>query len=379
MNLIEIIKVRSIKFFPCLFLLIILNSSEICVAQNLLSGPQKIVIDIQHNRYLVSNWSGDIVQLDSLGNQSYFKKDAEFNDGMEIVGNTVYGSYFSFTPHQGKVKGYDLDTRQLVMEIAIDYVLCTSSITADSSGNLYISADLGTSIVKLRLSDQTHWVFTQNQGLTNPNGMIYEHDNNRLVVCEDRFNPSINAVSLLDSSVTTLATTTLAGSDGIARDVNGNYYLAGYFLDGIYKFNSDFSGTPEMIYKGNWLIFLTYDASDNSLLVPQWNRNEWIKFFLPVTSVDNSTSIVNEFHVYQNYPNPFNPQTRINFSVPEISLVSLKVFDVLGKEIATLVDEEKKAGTYEVGFDAVGLTSGIYFYKLVANNHYETKKMIILK
>jgi len=85
------------------------------------------------------------------------------------------------------------------------------------------------------------------------------------------------------------------------------------------------------------------------------------------------------YFLYHNYPNPFNPTTKINYQISEISFVTLKVFDVLGKEVATLVNEEKTAGSYEVDFNAEGLTSGIYFYTLSAGSFNETKKMIILR
>jgi hypothetical protein len=81
----------------------------------------------------------------------------------------------------------------------------------------------------------------------------------------------------------------------------------------------------------------------------------------------------------QNYPNPFNPSTTIIYSVPEKEFVSLKVYDVLGNEIATLVNEEKPLGGYEVKFDGVGLPSGIYFYQLQAGSFAETKKMLMIK
>ena len=89
--------------------------------------------------------------------------------------------------------------------------------------------------------------------------------------------------------------------------------------------------------------------------------------------------LLEDFSLYQNFPNPFNPTTKINYSVPQSSNVLLKVFDVLGNEVATLVNEEKSAGTYEVEFDGSGLTSGIYFYQLKASNYVETKKMMLLK
>ena len=86
-----------------------------------------------------------------------------------------------------------------------------------------------------------------------------------------------------------------------------------------------------------------------------------------------------EFSLEQNYPNPFNPSTSIQYRVSSISNVSLKVYDVLGNEVAILVNEEKPAGSYEVKFDAAGLSSGIYFYKLQTGSLVETKKMILLK
>jgi hypothetical protein len=86
-----------------------------------------------------------------------------------------------------------------------------------------------------------------------------------------------------------------------------------------------------------------------------------------------------EFELSQNYPNPFNPSTKICFSIHSSDFVTLKVYDVIGKEVATLVDEVKSAGNYNVEFDASSLPSGIYFYKIQAGSFIDTKKMVILK
>ena len=86
-----------------------------------------------------------------------------------------------------------------------------------------------------------------------------------------------------------------------------------------------------------------------------------------------------EFVLYQNYPNPFNPNTVISYQLPVTSNVTVKVYDVLGNEVATLVNEEKQPGVYEVVFDASSLASGIYLYKLLAGSFVQTKKMILLK
>jgi len=87
----------------------------------------------------------------------------------------------------------------------------------------------------------------------------------------------------------------------------------------------------------------------------------------------------NNYNLAQNYPNPFNPVTTIQYSIPQLSSVTLKVYDVLGNEIAALVNEEKDRGVYSVSFDASGLASGMYLYRLQAGNFIETKKMILLK
>jgi len=86
-----------------------------------------------------------------------------------------------------------------------------------------------------------------------------------------------------------------------------------------------------------------------------------------------------EFSLSQNYPNPFNPTTTIQYSIPKTSFVSLKIYDVLGKEVASLVNEELSAGVYDRTFNAANLSSGIYFYTLRANNFTATKKLMLVK
>jgi len=99
-----------------------------------------------------------------------------------------------------------------------------------------------------------------------------------------------------------------------------------------------------------------------------------------LVSVSNTTNeSPKKFKLNQNYPNPFNPSTTISFSIPEASFVSLKIFNSLGEEIATLVSKELNIGNYKYDWEATGLTSGIYFYKLQTNNFIETKKMILIK
>jgi hypothetical protein len=90
-------------------------------------------------------------------------------------------------------------------------------------------------------------------------------------------------------------------------------------------------------------------------------------------------SVPTKFALHQNYPNPFNPVTVIRYELPEASAVKVQVFDVLGRVVATVVNEQRDAGIYEVPFNASGLSSGTYFYRLQAGTFVETKKMMLVK
>ena len=138
----------------------------------------------------------------------------------------------------------------------------------------------------------------------------------------------------------------------------------------------------------------TYDGNNNPIeeLSQKWDGSNWIndKKYLNtynlLTAVDEEPNSLNSFNLSDNYPNPFNPSTRINYSIPEKSVVSLKVYDILGSEIASLINSEVAAGKHEVNFNAVNLPSGVYLYQLKAvptgrqaGSFTNTKKMLLIK
>jgi hypothetical protein len=104
-----------------------------------------------------------------------------------------------------------------------------------------------------------------------------------------------------------------------------------------------------------------------------WKRSE-------LTGVNNiSGSIPKSYNLYQNYPNPFNPSTKIKFDLPKSSSAKLVIYDILGREVAILVNEQLKPGNYNIEWNASNFPSGVYFYKLVAGDYVEVKKMILIK
>jgi hypothetical protein len=102
-------------------------------------------------------------------------------------------------------------------------------------------------------------------------------------------------------------------------------------------------------------------------------------YVYPTGILEISTTIPTEFVLHQNYPNPFNPSTTIKFDLPRTSEVSLKIFNILGEEVATLVSENLSAGSYSYEWDGLNLPSGLYLYRLEAEKFVESKKMILMK
>ncbi|MEN8192987.1 MAG: T9SS type A sorting domain-containing protein [Bacteroidota bacterium] len=131
------------------------------------------------------------------------------------------------------------------------------------------------------------------------------------------------------------------------------------------------------IKEGNTFESITgviYYAFNNFKLIPRKNDDFW-----GFTDIEENVKIPAAFELSQNYPNPFNPTTVIQYSVPEMVNVKLKVYDMLGREISTLVNREQSAGIYKVEFNAANLSSGVYFYRIEAGNFVVSKKLLLLK
>ncbi|NOX66409.1 MAG: T9SS type A sorting domain-containing protein [Chlorobi bacterium] len=192
--------------------------------------------------------------------------------------------------------------------------------------------------------------------------------------------------------------------DGNWKNANRNTNSYDYNGNKIFSLSENWKDSD---WKNSSRIFYNYDINENFTggLCESWSDGEWIKregMFIFVDSFGNTythsgtkvdafyrkiSEVVNTNLVYslsQNYPNPFNPSTTIKYQISsnvkgETANVNLKVYDILGREVATLVNKEQSAGNYEVQFNASSLTSGIYFYQLKAGSFIESKKMLLLQ
>ena len=185
------------------------------------------------------------------------------------------------------------------------------------------------------------------------------------------------------------------GASEIALDMSGNVYVAGYSSGMSTGF--DFATLKyDAVGDQQWEIRYTNLGSAGSSDVPNGLAVDsvanvyvagmsaldyaTVKYTQSTTSVETGgNGVPDGFSLFQNYPNPFNPTTTIQFEVGHLSLVILKVYDLLGREVATLVNESKESGRHVVPFDASGLASGVYVYKLEAGGFVEAKRLVLLK
>ncbi|MBK9097150.1 MAG: T9SS type A sorting domain-containing protein [bacterium] len=178
-----------------------------------------------------------------------------------------------------------------------------------------------------------------------------------------------------------------------ANETSGTNLFAGTFLGGVYLSTNNGTNWTEvnsgLSYENDYIYSLAILDQYIFAGTLHLNGGVWRRPLSEmVTSIENDIeNYPAQFLLEQNYPNPFNPSTKIRYTIPNViasetkqsQFVSLKIYDVLGKEVAGLVDEYKTAGEYEVKFNASQLPSGTYFYQLKAGEFTAVKKMILLK
>jgi hypothetical protein len=138
--------------------------------------------------------------------------------------------------------------------------------------------------------------------------------------------------------------------------------------------------------KANIITEMTYVDSTSIngkfyIMAASYGRSIWLRLIDDAITgiVNNNNSIPGHFALHQNYPNPFNPVCKIKYSLPKEAVIKITVYDILGREVKILVNEKKPAGKHSVDFNASGLSSGVYFYKLKTDGFEETKKMLLVK
>ncbi len=242
-------------------------------AQNLLNGPDCATYDTANDRYFIFNWNdGTIVTIDSEGTQSYFDTYLGNTKNGHIVGNVLYA-----TVGNHYINAYDLTSDALLWHAYVPGSQYLDGLAADNSGYLYMTdyyANGTGMIFKFRISDQTSEVFV-NSGLPlYPQDLVFDENNNRLLLASYAYNAPILAIDPTDASVSTVVPSTFGYSSGIAMDNAGNWYVTHSITNGaVYIYDSAFANPPEAIGYMNHPTALGYNPVDNILAVPSFDAD----------------------------------------------------------------------------------------------------------
>ncbi len=336
------------------------ENPEVFINTNL-AWPQDIVFLEDQDVVLISNLNSGTITKYNSATGIYIEDFATGISGptrMKIGADSLL--YVLQWSGNGRVKRYQLDgtfvdnfTNVLVPKsIGIDW---------DSNGNLYVSSYSGDNVRKFDTNGNDLGDFI-NTNLLGPTNIWFDAAGDMLVSDYDG-----TAVKRFDSTGAYVNNflTGLSNSEGVA------FFPNGYILIG----NGATSSVKLFDNAGNYIEDFIASGAGN-LLTP---NAVVIRENNSVLVSGSGNSRINDYKLKQNFPNPFNPSTIISFSIPNSGFTQLKIYDMLGNEIKTLISEDKTAGNYNVEFNAEKLSNGIYFYRLVSGKFSETKKMILLK
>ena len=260
-------------------------------------------------------------------------------------------------------------------------------ITIDSLGNLFVAMCNITSVYKIT-SGGVVSTFASRNLFACPNGITFD-DHGNLYVCN--FSNG-DVLKVTPAGAASLLATLPGANNGQLDYLDGFLYVAARGANQIYKVSLGgeitlFAGTGQQAVVDGPVLQAAFNIPNavtfslNAIAFYTNGSGSVIrKIQLGTTEITElSNAIPSSFVLEQNHPNPFNPSTKIIYSITEEMYITLKIIDVLGNEIATLVDDKRLAGTYEVNFTTHGLAGAVYFFRMNATQFYESKKLLLLK
>lgn len=318
-----------------------------------------LLLLFHQNHY--SQWAGNALQFDGIddyvgfGNSTVFDVDTAVTYEAWIKPDTTSGFIFNkwVNFQEDKQMTYSGDKVTFYMHNVFSGVSLVSVSSVPLHQYTHVAATYDGSVAKLYINGVLDTSKSVSVPVSNSSGVLYLAHN------PDRFDNHSAFMGVIDEfRIWDTARSESEIQSTMNQTLNGNEPgLVGYW-----KFDEG---------QGQTTADATSNGDDGMISGAVWIPG--------ITEVDYENKLPESFNISQNYPNPFNPVTTIRYSIPKNSQVTLKVYDILGSEVATLVNEEKPIGSYKIEFDASIYSSGIYFYRLQSGRFVETKKMILIK
>ena len=333
------------------------------------NGPESVEFDYANNRWLIANTaSHQVLARSTTGVLTVFTTLTGSGPyGIEIMGDTLYCCNGS------SIKGFSLTTGTLVFNITVTGATFLNGITHDNSGNLIATDFSAKNIYKINPGSNSFFPIATSL-VQSPNGIIFDAANNRCVFVNWGSNAPIKAIDLATNVVSTVTTTTFSNIDGITRDGNGNYYIATWGTQSVYKYDSTFSAAGVQVVNSlSNPADIFYNVLSDTLAIPNAGNNTVTFVGFTTTGIKNA-EVKGQLTIY---PNPCSTSCRVRIKsadhFPEVTLRSVD-----GKIIRDAVATNLFASDeIEILFDRSKLVNGMYFLEMKNRDQYYFGKLII--
>lgn len=335
------------------------------------NSPESIEFDYANNRWLIANNSGNniLARSSATGAVTVFATCSGGPHGIEIVNDTLY------VCAGGNIKMFNINTAAAIGTITMGASFL-NGITHDNT-YLYATDFSAFKIYRVNIATRAFSAFvTATGGTSQPNGIIYDQPNNRCVFVGWGASAPIKAMDITTGAITTIITSTLGSCDGIAKDGAGNYYISSWTGNKITRFTNTFT-TPTTVVTGlSSPADIFYNTITDTLGNPNSGtlNNTTYHYFGSATAIEESEKNKFKFSVF---PNPVGKSAEIKYETSSDGKVLIQLFDVNGKLVKTITDENQSKGAHSVSFDRSANPAGNYYLKLNTVNGLETKKIVI--
>jgi len=369
---------KQIKFIVIVLIIIVAQNA---FTQNLLNEPESVTWDHINQRWLVSNYaSGEIVAIDTTGEQTLFTGLLSSTVGLKVHEDRLYAA------SSDGIVIFELDTGFVVGLIYIPEASLLNDIDFDAQGNLFVTDYWDNNIFKVNVETLTYELFID-YGIIAPNGIIFDAEFNRMIVCGHNGTTSImHSFDVETAESELLLYPNIYSLDGLARDSQGNIYVSSWHTDAVYRFDGNNINNNITLAADGFIdpADIYINPSNNILAVPNFYADSvsFVQLDPPVSANDEPIPVVNAN--LSNYPNPFNPSTTISFQLNTESIehTEIVIYNLRGQRIRQFSIFKNQSSIVWDGKNQADkpVSSGIYYAvltqdgKIIASN-----KMLLMK